>query len=753
MHRRTTVFVALSLISALIRAASVSAQTQSVDPNEVKAFLASPEASAAASDAMKRLTTGLSEVPRDSQPQPDESLPAQLPLGQSSGVSATLTATYRASVSDLQTSADIKTWGASTASHALARSGEVDSETMRKFGLSSASIDLRLDQPTADRLQPNDTVSLSGVLNGGDDKTRPIMWVREAKTVSRAKSSGTGNDRLLVIPIYFDADTPHPWSGVVQDYFNDTYMNPMVLSSSYGNASITSDVVSAVRVPHRGTAGSVPDCDLNDTMIRARAAAIAAGVNVGAYARINFVLKHQPCGWQSLLNIGLAQVGGDFVMNDMWLWAFIGYGTTDHYKAWSNTTFHELGHTWGLMHADAWTCSHPVIGVNPMLGPCTSIDYGNPLNLMARAGAAGARDRHYMNWLSSSQLFTKASSATAATGSVTLTPIETNTPGLKGARFTVSGREYWFEFRQPVAEDQLGPTSTIPPTVFDGVMMTEPRPIAGFPNGTGTWDFHPETPRGPGTEDTWAYDARLGLNEIAGTPEGASFQLTALSSSSATINYTLPGAAPTAPTAATTPSVYTTSGLLWVTNASVANWGTASPGWFRVNYQSTDGAVVGSTIRSANSMITLSDLPRGRSYSMSLTPINTAGQVGPTSASSVPRLSYDNPSGTATFTETNGGQFVGYTVNIPQASVAPVTRTIYTVNGTATSTNDFFPITSATITIPAGATSAWGLVVLRGDTIHEPTEQFSIRFNDPDQIFPAPSTNRIMLAATILDND
>ena len=101
-----------------------------------------------------------------------------------------------------------------------------------------------------------------------------------------------------------------------------------------------------------------------------------------------------------------------------------------------------------------------------------------------------------------------------------------------------------------------------------------------------------------------------------------------------------------------------------------------------------------------------------------------------------PRISV----GDVSVSEGNSGtKTIAFPVTLSQASSVPITVNFATTGGTALATSDYVA-KSGTKSIPAGTTSVKIAVTVNGDTVVEPTEQFSLLLSNPQGA-----------AATILD--
>jgi hypothetical protein len=105
---------------------------------------------------------------------------------------------------------------------------------------------------------------------------------------------------------------------------------------------------------------------------------------------------------------------------------------------------HELGHNWGLNHANYWdTSSQSVIGTG------TSVEYGDSFDTMGSASAGNnhfnARYKNYLNWLIASEVITATTNGTYRI----YTHDNQSSSGVRGLRIVKnSGTNYWVELRQ-----------------------------------------------------------------------------------------------------------------------------------------------------------------------------------------------------------------------------------------------------------------------------------------------------------------
>jgi hypothetical protein len=131
-----------------------------------------------------------------------------------------------------------------------------------------------------------------------------------------------------------------------------------------------------------------------------------------------------------------------------WGWAGLGYVGAS--GAWLRNAFstgvagHEVGHNFGLNHANYWDTSGASV-----IGNGNSIEYGDSFDTMGSASAGAnhfnAGYKRYLNWLQTGETLTVSNSGTYRI----YAHDDTNSTGLRGLRIArSSSTNYWVEFRQ-----------------------------------------------------------------------------------------------------------------------------------------------------------------------------------------------------------------------------------------------------------------------------------------------------------------
>ncbi len=246
-----------------------------------------------------------------------------------------------------------------------------------------------------------------------------------------ASAQTEGTKKLILIRVDFSDMPGAPFSDTTGiDLISG--LNTFFMDMSYGRSGFAlngsgSTITATLRMPQ--TAASYGGSDAYFQLrTDARSAAIAAGHSLGNFDYELYCFNDIP-GWYWA---GLGYVGASGV----WLNGYFSVGVAGH----------ELGHNYGLNHANFWdTGGHSVLGDTN----ASSEEYGDNLDTMGSANGGSyhfnARYKSYLNWLRSSNVTTVASSSILrihAHDDVSPNGIR----ALKIARS--SGSNYWVEFRQ-----------------------------------------------------------------------------------------------------------------------------------------------------------------------------------------------------------------------------------------------------------------------------------------------------------------
>ncbi len=207
----------------------------------------------------------------------------------------------------------------------------------RTFWLETGAERIRL-VGAPDSLRPGERVRVRGTRKGESFLVAADPGAVTADgPVSVASVGPAVTKTVAVIAFTFSDNTSQPWttdqiranffatSNSVRSYFSD---------ASYGQVTVTGDVFGWYQIAANDNA-----CDASTWGTQAKAAATAAGVNLGAYQHIVFIFpRSAACGWA-----GLAYMPGT--------------------ESWNNGTLsvrvagHELAHNFGVHHASTLACT------------------------------------------------------------------------------------------------------------------------------------------------------------------------------------------------------------------------------------------------------------------------------------------------------------------------------------------------------------------------------------------------------------
>jgi hypothetical protein len=189
-----------------------------------------------------------------------------------------------------------------------------------------------------------------------------------------------GPQSTLVILVNFQDDPVQPYTvATAQSMFFST-VNNFILENSYGQTSLTGDVVGWFTIPE-----SITTCNMTQIASDAQNAAAASGTNLSNYARYVYMFPYNTvCGFA-----GSSYVGGS--PSQSW----INEDVLD-----AHIVAHELGHAFGLWHSHLLDC-----GTSASI--CSNgivVEYGDPLDVMGVPQTAApeynAFQKERLGWLS-----------------------------------------------------------------------------------------------------------------------------------------------------------------------------------------------------------------------------------------------------------------------------------------------------------------------------------------------------------------
>jgi hypothetical protein len=256
-----------------------------------------------------------------------------------------------------------------------------------------------------------------------------------------------GSKSVLYMRLNFPDDLTEPISEsdayAVMDSVNSFYT-----AGSYDQTALDATVAPLVTLPQsKAYYAADPGLLLAD----ARTATKSAGYDTANYdldiTCFDFIPGPNYSAWS-----GLAAVGG----KALWLQTWQGGGS-------AGVTAHELGHNYGLWHANFWNA----MAIGSSIGPGTNLEYGNIYDTMGLAGAGNyqfnAVAKHQLDWLNAD-----AVQLISTNGVYRIYPFDSAVQQRAAGRFYAAAvqkdfeRYYWLEFRKLFAAN---------PWAENGVML------------------------------------------------------------------------------------------------------------------------------------------------------------------------------------------------------------------------------------------------------------------------------------------
>jgi hypothetical protein len=372
---------------------------------------------------------------------------------------------------------------------------------------------LEVDQPPD--FEPNQLVMVRG------ERIGDVFHVEAMELVTPPSEDDLGTlrqplidatpKRVAVVLFNFSNDTTQPidaarakelvFSGVMSSnaYYKEVSYD---LRSLVGALDATGDVFGWYTLDQTNSG-----CAYTTWGSAARAKAQAAGVDLSVYDHVvHYFPRVSTCSFS-----GVGQLPGRY--------SWIKQGG-------SQTISHELGHNFGVHHANSYRCVLDGVPVS-IGGSCSMTEYGDPFDVMGsfyRHLSAYHKER--LGFLEPANVRTVGES-----GFFDLAPLEQKTAGLQVLRFPIPDTSdvYYVEYRQPFGFDNFAATAP----VSNGIMIRRITIPSQGVLQTKLIDTAPST--------SSVGDAPLLVGKTFSDPAAnVSFTLTARTATAATVQVTLP---------------------------------------------------------------------------------------------------------------------------------------------------------------------------------------------------------------------
>jgi len=357
---------------------------------------------------------------------------------------------------------------------------------------------LRIRQPA--RLVPGTPVSVTGIMS--DDM---VLIASEIHLVDsrflRDTAPTVGEQRLVVLLVNSQGNPAEPFGAqeVETRIFDNAHPDSFAAwfeEVSYGRASLTGDVFGWYTV-------SLTQSGLCDTGLIYEAAIAAADSDVyfPDYFRVMVIIPNGPCPWCGIASLGSL---ASFDTDD----GLVGFTrvTMNGLSCLDRTGLHELGHNFGMDHANDLECGETVIG-----DACDSIEYGDVFDVMGTT----AYKMHFQSYFKEQIGWLLPQHVTEAIhwGVYRLEPLGTGSTGVKALRIPLTGDlHYYVEYRRPEGFDSG--LLSIGREYYDGaVIHWDQHSYPGSITRSYLLDTSPHVTGFPSSQDLDSLDAVLRVGE------------------------------------------------------------------------------------------------------------------------------------------------------------------------------------------------------------------------------------------------
>ena len=290
----------------------------------------------------------------------------------------------------------------------------------------------------------------------------PVRDVTATTDVTATASTAS----VLVILLNFQPTAPAttPAQPFLQsDVQTVVFTGANSIANYWSEASFGKQLMTGTVTPWLTASFQAPTtCDYIKIATEARRVAQLAGYSLASYQKFVYLFaKVSACGWA-----GLGEVPGT--------------------QTWSNqyntlgVIGHEIGHNWGLGHANSLPCSGVTIATNC---PINRPEYGDPWDIMGNVSSrhVNAWQKNDMGWIPDAAVATHK----VGTAVYTLSPLESPGGTLYAVQIPAAiHRTYWIEYRTATGFDAgLPAAATNGAIIHLGGIMHQ-----GYRSEYGCWD-------------------------------------------------------------------------------------------------------------------------------------------------------------------------------------------------------------------------------------------------------------------------
>jgi len=290
-------------------------------------------------------------------------------------------------------------------------------------------LQLAFDGGPPDESMAGATVRVSGTSVRGTVHVGGSSGGGVAVVSSSTVAAGPQTKNVLVVQFNFSNDRSTPWT---QDYATGVvFTNPSSVAAyyneeSYGQLTMTGRVTPWLQISNDNSG-----CAYGTWASAANSAATAAGISLSGYTQFVYAFpRAASCGWA-----GLAYLPG----TQNW----------DNGEMDLRVVGHELGHNFGVHHANSMNCTSG--GARVWLSApanCTSNEYGDPFDVMGSSSWRHENNYHLAQ-LGFFGAADKQDVTTSGTYQLGVADLSGSTPKIIRLARAGAGTYFYLEYRQP----------------------------------------------------------------------------------------------------------------------------------------------------------------------------------------------------------------------------------------------------------------------------------------------------------------